>query len=442
MTPSHVGIGILAALVLAAPGMVQAGPAIAPIDPPARSSFDPQLLTRGAQLAAIGNCNACHTAPGGKPYAGGRALKTPFGTIYGTNITPDPETGIGRWSEAAFSRAMREGLDRQGRHLYPAFPYDHFTKLNDEDVMSIYAFIMTRDPVRAETPPNALSFPFNIRALIGVWKRLFFERGVWQPDAGQSAEWNRGAYLADGLGHCGACHTPRNALGAEKKKEFFAGGEAEGWHAPALNARSPSPVPWTAASLYAYLRTGVDELHAVPAGPMAPVVHNLAAAPERDVRAIATYVASVIGPPTPERQSQARQLLAQEKRREISAARVDTGTPKTLGETAPDGAAIYAGACGICHDSGRATSSGGALQLALSIAVALPTPRNLIYIIQQGIMPPEHEPGRFMPGFDGALTSEQMAALVAYIRTDLGKAPAWQNVHAEVNKVMQERRQR
>jgi mono/diheme cytochrome c family protein len=442
MTRTQIGICILAALVLAAPCMVQAGPAIAPIDSPTRSSFDPQLLSRGAELAVIGNCNDCHTAPGGKPYAGGRALKTPFGTIYGTNITPDPETGIGRWSEAAFSRALREGLDRQGRHLYPAFPYDHFTKLNDEDVKSIYAFIMTRDPVRAETPPNALPFPFNIRALIGVWKRLFFERGIWQPDAGQSAEWNRGAYLAEGLGHCGACHTPRNALGAEKKKEFFAGGEAEGWHAPPLNARSPSPMPWTAASLYAYLRTGVDDLHAVPAGSMAPVVHNLAAAPERDVRAIATYVASVIGLPTPERQTQAQQLLEQAKRREISAARVDAGTPKASGETATDGAAIYAGACGICHDSGRTTSSGGALPLALSIAVALPTPRNLIYIIQQGIIPPEHEPGRFMPSFDGALTSEQMAALVAYIRTDLGKAPAWQNVRAEVNKIMQEKQQR
>ncbi len=441
MAPKHIGIGILAALVLTAPCRVQAGPAIAPIDPPARSSFDPQSLAHGAQLAAIGNCNACHTAPGGKPYAGGRALTTPFGTIYGTNITPDPETGIGRWSEAAFSRAMREGLDRQGRHLYPAFPYDHFTKLSDEDVKSIYAFIMTRDPVRAETPPNALPFPFNIRALIGVWKGLFFERGIWQPDTGQSAEWNRGAYLAEGLGHCGACHTPRNALGAEKKREFFAGGEADGWHAPALNARSPSPVPWTAASLYAYLRTGVDDLHAVPAGSMVPVVHNLAAAPERDVRAIATYVAAVIGLPTPERQSQAQQLLEQTKRGEISVARVDTGTSKAPEDAAPDGAAIYAGACGICHDSGRTTSSGGALQLALSSAVALPTPRNLIYIIQQGILPTEHEPGRFMPGFDGALTSGQLAALVAYIRTDLGKAPAWQDVRAEVEKIMQEKQQ-
>ena len=442
MTPTRVGIGLLAALMLAAPCMAQAGPVIAPIDPPTRSSFDPQLLARGAQLAAIGSCRDCHTAPAGRPYAGGRALKTPFGTIYGTNITPDPDTGIGRWSEAAFSRAMREGLDRQARHLYPAFPYDHFTILNDEDLKAIYAFIMTRDPVRAETPPNALPFPFNIRALIGVWKRLYFERGIWQPDAGQSAEWNRGAYLVEGLGHCGACHTPRNALGAEKKKEFFAGEEADGWHAPALNARSPSPVPWTAESLYAYLRTGVDALHAVPAGPMARVVHNLADAPDQDVRAIATYVASVIGPATPERQGRAQKLLEQAKRRASYATKVDTGTPLESGETAPDGAAIYAGACGICHDSGRTTSSGGALPLALSIAAALPTPRNLIAVIQRGIIPPEHEPGRFMPGFEGALTAEQMEALVAYIRTDLGKSPAWQDVRAEVNKVMQEKHDR
>ena len=163
---------------------------------------------------------------------------------------------------------------------------------------------------------------------------------------------------------------------------------------------------------------------------------------KRDVRAIATYVAAVIGPPAPERRRQARQLLEQAKRREISAPRADTGMPEAPGESAPDGAAIYAGACGICHDGGRTTSSGGALPLALSIAAALPTPRNLIYIIQQGILPPEHEPGRFMPGFDGVLTSEQLAALVAYIRSDLGKAPAWQNVHAEVNEVMREKQQR
>src|SRR5687768_14305547 len=196
--------------------------ALAPSEPPPRAAFDADVIAKGAQLAAMGNCNVCHTAPGGKAYAGGRPLKTPFGTVYGTNITPDPETGIGRWSEAAFARAMREGLDREGRHLYPVFPYDHFTKMTDEDIRALYAFVMTRQPVRAETPPNELPFPFNVRSAIGVWKHLYFEPGRFRPDPAQSAEWNRGAYLAEGLGHCGACHTPRNLVGAEKKSQDFA----------------------------------------------------------------------------------------------------------------------------------------------------------------------------------------------------------------------------
>lgn len=439
MRSSVVFLRLLALLVLSSPPYPAcAAPAIEAIIPPAKSSFDPALVAQGAQLAALGNCKECHTARGGAPYAGGQPLKTPFGTIYGTNITPEPDTGIGRWSETAFIRAMHEGVDRQGRNLYPVFPYDHFTKVTAEDVKALYAFLMTRDPVRAETPPNRLSFPFNIRGLIGMWKGLFFERGGFQPDASRGIEWNRGAYLVHGLGHCGACHTPRNALGAESKNEFFAGGETEGWHAPALNARSPSPVPWTAERLYTYLRTGLDDLHAVPAGPMAPIVRNLASTPEQDVRAIATYVASIIGPPDRGRQELAQALIEQAQSKEISRAPAATGDPRASDRTAADGAAVYAGACGFCHDSGRATSSGGALPLALSIAVMLPTPRNLIHIIQDGIIPPGGERGRFMPSFAGALTDEQMAALLTYVRTDLGKQPAWRDVRDHVQRVRQE----
>ncbi len=352
-------IGTLAAAPVSA---WAARPVIEPIDPPAAASFARALVERGAQLAAIGNCYDCHTAPGGKAYAGGRALKATFGTIHGTNITPDPETGIGRWSEAAFSRAMREGVDRRGRHLYPAFPYDHFTKLTDDDIKALYAFIMTRDAIRAQTPPNRLIFPFNIRGLIGVWKGLFFERGTFQPDTTRSAEWNRGAYLANGLGHCGACHTPRNSLGAEKKNEFFAGGEAGGWHAPALNASSPSPVPWAEERLFIYLRTGLADLHAVPAGPMAPVVRNLATVPEQDVRAIAAYIASTMGQPSVERQKHAQKVVAQANTKQALAG-LDTASSKPPAFPAADGAAIYAGACGFCHDSGRTASSGALYRL-------------------------------------------------------------------------------
>lgn len=411
-------------------------PAIDAAEPPARAAFDAALIAKGAQLAAIGNCQDCHTASAGKPYAGGRPLTTPFGTIYATNITPDAETGIGRWSEAAFRRAMHEGVDRQGRHLYPVFPYDHMTKVTDDDVKAIYAFMMTREPVRAETPPNRMLFPFNMRALIGSWKHFFFERGRFQPDPAQSAEWNRGAYLAEGLAHCGACHTPRNLLGAEKKSRAFAGGEAENWHAPALDAAAPAPVPWTAAQLYRYLRSGLDDVHDIAAGPMAGVTHNLASVSERDVRAIAVYIASLATEPTAARRQRSEDVLAYARRAQTSSA----VAPRAAAAEAPQsqsGAAIYTGACATCHDNGRAISSAGALNLALSTSVTNPTPGNLIRIIVQGIEPRDGERGRWMPAFAGAFTAEQLADLTAYLRSEFGMAPAWRNVDDEIRKVMQ-----
>ena len=184
-----------------------------------------------------------------------------------TNITPDPETGIGHWSEAAFLRALREGVDRAGRHLYPAFPYDHFTKLTDEDIGALYAFLMTRRAVRAPAQANRLSFPFNWRPLLAGWKLLYLTRG---PAQGNEAS-DRGAYLVEALAHCGSCHTPRNRFGAEERSRTFAGGEAEDWHAPALNADSPAPHPWTRDQLFTYLRRGFVEPHGVAAGPMQSV---------------------------------------------------------------------------------------------------------------------------------------------------------------------------
>jgi mono/diheme cytochrome c family protein len=393
------------------------------------SSFDQRAVTTGAHLAAIGNCIDCHTAPEGHPYAGGRALKTPFGTIYGTNITPDPDTGIGRWSEAAFARAMREGVDREGRHLYPAFPYDHYTKLTDEDIGALYAFFMTREPVRAVTPPNEVPFPFNVRGLIAVWKRMYFEPGVFRPDPGQTPEWNRGAYLVQGLGHCGACHTPRNALGAERKDQYLAGGEVAGWHGPALNAASPASEPWTAEALYRYLRHGFSERHAVPAGPMAPVVHNLSAVPEQDVRAIAAYVEAQMGPPAPERKA---------RRGEAAAPAGAAGADPAY----RNGESVYAGACAACHDSGRLTpSSGDALQLGLGTSVNLPTSSNFLRIVLEGITPRDGERGPWMPGFAGALTDAQVAALAVYARSRFGGGPPWRDVEAEARKIRREKDQ-
>src|SRR5215831_3317741 len=199
-------LALLTIIVLGAAGFVAWAwePSLPPTEPPDPSSFNLEIKQRGAELAAIGNCSTCHTSESGRPFAGGRALPTPFGTIYSTNITPDPETGIGRWSEAAFSRAMREGVDRAGRHLYPAFPYDHFTKLTDEDVKALYAFLMTREPVRAEVPANDLTFPLNFRLAAAGWKLLFFHEGRYKPDPRRDEAWNRGAYLTEAAAHCGA----------------------------------------------------------------------------------------------------------------------------------------------------------------------------------------------------------------------------------------------
>ncbi len=275
--------------------------AIAPITPPAANSFDPALVKHGAELAAIGNCDVCHTAPGGRAFAGGRAVPTPFGTIYSTNITPDPGTGIGQWSQAAFHRAMRFGVRRDGAYLYPAFPYDHFTLVSDGDDNALYAYLMTRAPVRAPLVPDRLPFPLNIRLVMFGWNLLFLHPGPYRADAAHDQTWNRGAYLVDGLGHCGACHTPRNPLGAERADLKFSGGMVEGWTAYALDESSPAPVPWNAGALDHYLRDGYDASHGVARGPMAGVADDLRSVSDGDLRAIATYIAEQMDHVAPER---------------------------------------------------------------------------------------------------------------------------------------------
>jgi nicotinate dehydrogenase subunit B len=374
------------------------------------------MIAKGRQLAAIGNCNICHTADNGVTFAGGRPLQTPFGTIYATNITPDPQTGIGRWSKEDFRRAMHEGLAPGGRHLYPAFPYDHYTHVSDDDVDAIYAYLMTRDAVNASTPRNELRMPFGARPLIAVWKQLYFRPGPIAPDPAQSAQWNRGRYLVDGLGHCGACHTPRNVFGAEKRDEDLAGGYAEGWHAPALDESSYAPVRWTEDSLVTYLRSGFDERHGASRGPMAPVTRDLAGVPEEEVRAMAVYIASRAG-----RSSIGPALAA--TRAQIAA------SPPPEGEAAP----LYEGACASCHD--RALRG---VRLENSTAVTDVVPTNIIRVITDGLAPVEGEPSRSMPGFRGAFTAAQTAALVRYIRARYSRAQPWSDVESEVDKVRRE----
>jgi mono/diheme cytochrome c family protein len=388
-------------------------PAIAAIEPPAPASFDAALVKRGRELAAIGNCSDCHTLRGGEAFAGGLPVPTPFGIIYSSNITPDPETGIGRWPEAAFRRAMRDGVDRDGRHLYPTFPYDHFTNVSDEDDSALYAYLMTRRPVHAPARTNQLSFPLDQRFVIAGWKLLFLRHGTYQPDSTKSAEWNRGAYLVEGLAHCGACHTPRNALGAERTSAAFAGGDVDNWHAYAINGQSPAPVPWDADALAAYLRDGWHPDHGVARGPMAQVVSNLSSVPEGDVRAIATYMAGVFGAPTPDRKRRGDEVLAQVRSPATQAAAANTA-----------GASIYAAGCATCHETGRPLPYGG-VHLGLSTAISSPDARNAANIVLSGVRPVEGERSPIMPGFAPSMSDAQIAALLNYLRARFSNQPAW-----------------
>lgn len=200
-------------------------PTLASVPAPPVSSWDSQTRIYGARVVALGDCFVCHTAKGGKPFAGGLPLETPFGTIYSTNITPDAATGIGSWSLEAFTRAMRRGIARDGHQLYPAFPYTHFTRMSDGDIAAAYAYLMSLDPVEAKAPDNDLIFPLNFRPFVAFWNVLFLKPGEQKPEPSESAEWNRGRMLVDGTGHCAACHSPLNLIGGEKSGKAF----GEGW---------------------------------------------------------------------------------------------------------------------------------------------------------------------------------------------------------------------
>lgn len=395
--------------------------------PVTRPAADPEVVARGAALAAIGNCNTCHTAEGGKTLAGGRPLATPFGTVYSTNLTPDPDTGIGRWSLSEFRRAMHEGIGRDGRELYPAFPYDHFTRVTNEDLGAIFAYLTSREALRTEIPDNRMFVP---RPLVAAWKALYFKPGTLASDPAHDTQWNRGRYLAEGLAHCGACHTPHNALGAEEPQRALAGGRIEGWSAPALNAQSPAAHPWSVDDLTTYLRTGFDPQHGVAAGAMAAVTQNLGTVPEADVRAIAAYVASQM-PASPATGSGSASATSPP----ASAPTAEDAVPDSLAATATsvDGASIYKSTCAGCHE--RALRG---IPLARSTSVTDTTSANLVRITFDGVVPREGSPGGIMPAFAGALTDRQMAALAGYLRSEVGHAPPWGDVEREIAKAREE----
>jgi nicotinate dehydrogenase subunit B len=378
-------LSVLVALLLAASG-----------------AYPESLAERGAALARLGNCEVCHTARGGPPYAGGYAVDTPFGRIFGTNLTPHAETGLGNWTLADFVKAMRAGQRPNGEHLYPAFPYTHFAKLTDRDLEALFAFLKTVKPVKAGPYANELGFPFNQRALLAAWKALFHDAGArFVPDSRQNAQWNEGAYYVETVGHCGACHSPRNALGAEKRGESLAGGVVGGMYAPALGSRARPVLPWTRSALTEYLIDGRHPHHAIAAGSMQPVVDQLAQAPEAMVEAIATYLTGGLekAPNEPSTLARAQQLEFEPGKREH-----DPTTELGRGES------LFGRHCGNCHRRGSAT-----IPLALTTSTVGPDPRSLIRLTLDGIRPPAGSPDKSMPAF-ASLSDEELVALVRYMR--------------------------
>lgn len=418
--------GLTSALVAVASTAAMAWPwkgAIAPIARPAVNLYSAETIERGRLVAAAGDCVACHTVEGGIENAGGHAFKTPFGTVYSTNLTPDETTGIGQWSFAAFERAMRHGISRDGKHLYPAFPYTAFAKISDTDMQALYAYLMSRPAVNAVVPENSLSFPFNISQLMAGWNVLNHDSKPFIPDPMQSELYNRGAYLAEGLGHCSACHSPRNAMGAEQQGEYYlAGAMVDGWEAPPLNHLSRSPIPWSESSLYDYLRKGSSALHGIASGPMAPVSAGLSELPEYDVRAIAHYVAEQMGAPAVDSeavQAEAAQRIAQSQ---TSPAELEAGER------------LFDGACAACHvDSGLPSLSRASTSLALNTNLHSEHSDNVIQSILGGVHA-EYVPGiGNMPGFSDSFSNSQVATLTSYLQARFAPdRPPWQDVESRV----------
>ncbi|WP_376870390.1 c-type cytochrome [Albirhodobacter sp. R86504] len=419
----RLSLGIVSVAIVGAVGfgVYAYKPALDPISPDSLEAFDPAIVDQGRVLASAGYCATCHTAEGGAPYAGNYAMATGFGTIYSTNLTPDVETGIGAYSRDAFRRAMHEGVDREGNHLFPAFPYDHFTKMSDADVDAIYAFIMTEiAPVATEQKPNELPFPLDQRFLQAGWKLLFADLGRYEPDADHSDAWNRGAYLAEGVTHCGACHTPRNALGAEDASQHYAGAEIDRWIAPALTSQNPSAVAWTAPEFKAYLIDGVTQYHGVAAGPMGPVVHEgVRELAEDDLDALAVYLADKVGA-TEDDPASSEAVLAS-----LQANRPDPRYRRDLGER------LYATACASCHYNVDQIAQGRP-DLGINSSTNLDTPNNLIHVILDGVNGPEGIAGVVMPGFREALSDAEITAIAAYLRDQRAGKPEWPDLAGTV----------
>ncbi|MEO9653515.1 molybdopterin cofactor-binding domain-containing protein [Marinomonas sp.] len=420
-------------------------PNISPVAVPNPATYSQATIARGEQLFAAGDCAVCHTSEGGQRNAGGRALDTPFGIIYSTNLTPDPKTGIGNWSFPAFERAMREGISRDGKHLYPVFPYTAYQNINNQDMQALYAYIMSQPAVESSIPKNELSFPFNMRPLMAGWNTLFKSRTEFKEQPEQSETWNRGAYLVNGLGHCSACHSPRNIMGAEKVGDsFLAGGEVDGWEAPALTFLSKAPIPWNESSLFDYLRTGHSPEHGPATGPMGPVVEELKKLPDSDIQAMSHYLlnTSLASNQQVELTSQKvdepvlkpdRQVVKERNPTTSTSGVVSRWLKSTSSQTNDilvQGKSIFEGSCSACHSTREQDDWYGIRpEMQTNTNVHSDKPNNLIRTVLYGVQKPVDSSLGYMPGFSASLNDEQLTALFSYIRKEFAPdKPEWKNL--------------
>jgi mono/diheme cytochrome c family protein len=387
--------------------------------PVAAAAPSDSLIARGAYLARAGNCQACHTVQGGQPYAGGRGVATPFGTVFTSNLTPDTKTGIGAWSSSHFWRAMHNGRSKDGRLLYPAFPYTSYTQVTREDSDAIFAYLNSLPAVGQPNQPHALRFPYQSQAALAVWRALYFSPGVYQPDSARSAEWNRGAYLVKGLGHCAACHTARNALGASEQRLDLAGGliPMQNWYAPSLTSPYEAGVSdWDSQDIVSLLKNGVSPRASVT-GPMAEVVQRSTQyLSDADLGAMAQFLkelpASHTAPPQP-------------------------ADIKTQGESVERAAKLYEQHCAQCHGAKGEGIANAYPALAGNRAVTMDQAVNLVQIVLNGGYAPatQGNPRPFgMPPFVLALNDVDMALVLTHVRQSWGNR-ASEITPVEVNRI-------
>jgi mono/diheme cytochrome c family protein len=372
------------------------------------------LIERGEYLARAADCEVCHTADGGVPFAGGRAFVLPFGTLYSTNITPDKETGIGSYSDANFLDAIHKGIAPGNEKLYPAMPFASYTYMTDADAGAIKAYLFSLKPVHAPDRENTLSFPFNQRALMGVWALLFNPDQRFEPRTQRDAQWNRGAYLVEAMGHCGECHTPRNLMQALDQRQKFSGTVQAGWRAYNITSDPKSGVgAWSEADLAHYLALGHADGRGTATGPMGEAVdHSLRYLTQSDVTAMVTYLRSVSGIATtdlPEPKSNPAPALFAEG----AAANVDSR-----------GKAVYAGACAGCHDWTGVSPVIPYATLTGVRSVNDPTATNVVQVILSGAHRHTADAGATMPAFGSAYSDAEIASLANYVTARFGAQPS------------------